>query len=53
MNTLTALFFVEKQRLSPFMVQREKIIKFARIHFREENYLNGKILLTELLPLWI
>ena len=42
-TTLTALFFVEKQRVLPFIVQREKR-QFVRICSLVENRFNGEFL---------
>ena len=41
-TTLTPLFFVEKQRVLPFIVQREKKHQFFRINLLVENRLNSE-----------
>ena len=40
-TTLTALFFVEKQTVLPFIVQRKKS-QFIRINLLVVNHLNGE-----------
>ena len=41
-TTLTSLFFAEKQRVFPFIVQREKKHQFFRINLLVENRLNSE-----------
>ena len=41
-TTLTSLFFVEKQRAFPFIVQREKKHQFFRINLLVKNCFNSE-----------